>query len=108
MDVADAAAGSDCIVVLADHDCFRTIDPARLRVRTKLVIDARNILDHEKWADQGFAVRVLGDGSSVQPVPLGEVMPSAGLYPANPARPITPTSPPSISLLSPNGREGFL
>ena len=108
VDMADAATGSDCIVVLTDHDCFRAIDPAGLRMRSKFVIDARNILDHEKWTSHGFAVRVLGDGSSVQPVPLGEIMPPAGLYSTDTARTIASPSPPSISLLSPNGREGFL
>ncbi len=108
MDAVDAAAGSDCLVILTDHDCFRTIEPAGLRMRTKFVIDTRNILDHEKWTDQGFAVRVLGDGSSVQPTPLDEITPPASLYPADAARSIAAPSPPSISLLSPNGREGFL
>ncbi|HOI58220.1 MULTISPECIES: nucleotide sugar dehydrogenase [unclassified Methanoculleus] len=108
IDAADAAAGSDCLVVLTDHDCFRAIDPAGLRMRTKHVIDARNILDHEKWVGQGFSVRVLGDGSLLQPVPLGEVMPPAGLYSADATRSIAPPSPPSISLLSPNGREGYI
>ena len=107
-DMADAATGSDCIVVLTDHDCFHTIDPAGLRMRTKLVIDARNVLDHEEWAGHGFVVRVLGDGSSVQPTPLAEGVSSAGLYSADAARSITSPSPPSIPLLSPNGREGFL
>ncbi|MCE5337837.1 MAG: nucleotide sugar dehydrogenase [Methanomicrobiaceae archaeon] len=108
VDMADAATGSDCIVVLTDHDCFRAIDPAGLRMRSKFVIDARNILDHEKWTSHGFAVRVLGDGSSVQPVPLGEIMPPAGLYSTDTARTIASPSPPSISLLSPNGRGDFL
>lgn len=108
IDAADAAAGSDCLVILTDHDCFRTIDPAGLRMRTKLVIDARNILDHEKWTGHGFSVRVLGDGALMQPVPLDEVIPPASLYPADTTQPIAPSSPPSISLLSPNGREGYL
>ncbi len=108
MDAADAAAGSDCIVVLADHDCFRMIDPAGLCMRTKLVIDARNTLDHERWTNQGFSVRVLGDGSSVQPVPLGGAVPSVNLYPANATQPVRPPSSSSIFLLSQNGREGFL
>jgi len=107
-DALDTTTGSDCLVILTDHDCFRTIEPAGLRMRTKLVIDARNILDHEKWTGQGFAVRVLGDGASVQPVPLGEIAPPPGLYAAEAARPIASSSPPSISLLSPNGREGYL
>ena len=108
MDAADAAAGSDCIVVLADHDAFRTLEPAGLQVRTRLVIDTRNILDHERWANQGFAVRVLGDGSSVQPVPTGEIVPPASVYPTDTAQSIAPTSPPSLTLLTQNGREGFI
>ena len=108
MDALDATTGSDCLVVLTDHDCFRTIEPAGLRMRTKLVIDARNVLDHEKWAGQGFAVRVLGDGASVQPVMLGEIAPAAGIYTAETARSVASSSPPSISLLSQNGREGYL
>jgi UDP-N-acetyl-D-mannosaminuronic acid dehydrogenase len=108
MDMADAAAGSDCIVVLTDHDQFREIDPARLRMRTKFVIDARNVLDHEQWIGQGFAVRVLGDGSLVRPVPLEEGIPPAGLYPTDPARPIAIPLPSSIPLLSPDGRDRYL
>ncbi len=108
MDAMDAASGSDCLVVLADHDCFRTIEPAGLPMRTKIVVDARNILDHEKWAGQGFAIRVLGDGVSAQQVLLGEITPPAGLYAAETVRSIASTSPPSISLLSQNGREGYL
>jgi UDP-N-acetyl-D-mannosaminuronic acid dehydrogenase len=108
MEMADAAAGSNCIVILADHDCFRGIEPAGLRMRTKFVIDARNILDHEQWTSQGFAVRVLGDGSLVHPVPLDEGIPPAGLYSTDATRPITASSPPSVPLLSPDGRERFL
>ncbi|WP_292518329.1 nucleotide sugar dehydrogenase [Methanoculleus sp.] len=108
MDAADAASGSDCIVVLTDHDCFRAIEPAGLRMRTKFVIDARNVLDHEKWTGQGFAVRVLGDGSSVQPVPADELAPSASIYPADAARSIASPSAPSVSLLTQNGRDGLL
>ena len=108
MDMVEAAAGSDLIVVLADHDLFQTIDPARLRMRTKFVIDTRNILDHERWINQGFAVRVLGDGSLVHPVSLEESIPSMGQYPTNSARPIPISLPSSISLLSPDGRERYL
>ena len=107
MDLSEATAGSDCIVVLTDHDCFRRLDPAAFQVRTRFVIDARNILDHGKWADQGFGVRVLGDGTPVQQTVPGDIAAPAGLYPADAVRPIASPSPPSILLLSPNGREGF-
>lgn len=108
MDLPEATAGSDCIVILTDHDCFRRLDPATLRVRTKLVIDARNILDHEAWANQGFAVRVLGDGSSMQQTVPANIAIPGELYPAGAARSIASSSSPPIPLLSPNGRGDFL
>ena len=108
MDAADAVTGSDCLIILTDHDRFREIDPAGLRMRTKLAIDARNILDHQKWTEQGFVVRVLGDGSPMHPVTLAGLMPSVALYPADATRSVAPPSPPSVSLLSPNEREGYL
>lgn len=106
MDAADAAAGSDCVIVLADHDCFQKTDPADLQVRTKFAIDARNILDHERWIRQGFAVRVLGDGSQMPLIAQEEDIPPTGLYSTDVARPIAP--PPSVSLFTPGGREKFL
>ncbi|NLA38996.1 MAG: nucleotide sugar dehydrogenase [Methanomicrobiales archaeon] len=106
MGAADAADGSDCLVILADHDCFRNIDPAELQVRTKFVVDTRNILDHERWIGQGFAVRVLGDGSQVYPAAPGEGILPAGLYSPDAARPVA--TPPPVSLLTPDGRERFL
>lgn len=62
-DLDEAVLDSDCIVVLADHDSFRTFDPAVAGMRTKNVIDTRNVLPHEKWSREGFVVRVLGDGA---------------------------------------------
>ncbi len=108
MEMADAAVESDCIVILADHDCFRRIDPAGLQVRTKIVVDTRNILDHEKWAARGFTVRVLGDGSSVQLPPVDAGLSSVRLYPVETGRPTTAPPPPSVPLLSPDGQERFL
>ncbi|NLA99455.1 MAG: nucleotide sugar dehydrogenase [Methanomicrobiales archaeon] len=108
MDIPEATTGSDCIVILTDHDLFRELDPAMLQVRTKLVIDARNILDHEKWTNQGFAVRVLGDGSPMPQIVPGDIAVPGGLYPVDTPQSIVSSSPPPISLLSQNGREGFL
>ncbi len=108
MNAKDATVGSDCLVVLADHNCFCTVEPADLQMRTKFVVDTRNILDHEKWTKQGFIVRVLGDGSPVQPVPSDGIAPPAGLYPAGVVQqPIVSPSPPSITVFSPDGREGY-
>lgn len=59
----EATAGSDCVVVVTDHDVFTRIDPAALTVRHKNLIDTRNILDHALWENHGYQVKVLGDGT---------------------------------------------
>ncbi len=65
----EAVANSDCIVVLADHACFREIDPAAVRMRTKNVVDTRRILDTQRWIDEGFTVSI--PGAAAHPLPLG-------------------------------------
>jgi len=61
-----AIEGSDCVVVLADHGEFETIDPAAFadRMRNRTVVDSRAIVDRERWREAGFRVRVLGDGTT--------------------------------------------
>jgi UDP-N-acetyl-D-mannosaminuronic acid dehydrogenase len=55
---------TDCIVIMTDHDIFQEIDPSKLRVRSKNIVDTRNSLKKEKWKNDGFAVYTLGDGTS--------------------------------------------
>jgi UDP-N-acetyl-D-mannosaminuronic acid dehydrogenase len=56
----DATSESDCVVVVADHDSFRNINPHQLMVRNRNLVDTRNCLDHAAWVASGFAVKVLG------------------------------------------------
>ena len=60
----ESVQGTDCIIIIADHDIFQEIDPSELRVRSKNIIDTRNSLKKEKWKNEGFAVYTLGDGTS--------------------------------------------
>jgi len=53
--------GSDCIVIVTDHNYFQQIDPTEVNMRNKNILDTRNIIDAEKWKDAGFNVKVLGD-----------------------------------------------
>jgi UDP-N-acetyl-D-mannosaminuronic acid dehydrogenase len=62
-DLHQAVEGSDCIILVTDHDIFKDIDPSRLLVRHKNLIDTRKVLDLEKWIEAGFEARLLGDGS---------------------------------------------
>jgi len=64
LDLDEAVRGSDCIVIIADHNIFKDIDPQKIAklMRNKNIVDTRNLLDHEKWRKAGFKVKVLGDG----------------------------------------------
>lgn len=56
--------GSDCAVLVTDHDEFRNLSEKDLGslMRTKQIIDTRHILDLEEWQKAGFRVRLLGRG----------------------------------------------
>jgi len=63
LDLNNALENSDCIILVTDHVTFQTIDPGKITMRTKNLFDTRNILDHKKWHDSGFIVKVLGNGN---------------------------------------------
>jgi UDP-N-acetyl-D-mannosaminuronic acid dehydrogenase len=60
----EAVKDSDCIVLITDHSEFKKIVPKNISnlMRNKNIIDTRNILNHEKWKEAGFRIRILGDG----------------------------------------------
>ena len=60
----EAFQGSDCAVIMADHDEFKYLDPNELGklMRTKQIIDTRRILNAAKWQKAGFRVKLLGRG----------------------------------------------
>jgi len=60
----DCVRGADCILLLTDHDEYRTLEPVELRgvMRGAIVYDTRNILNHAAWRNAGFTVRLLGQG----------------------------------------------
>jgi len=65
----EATSNSDCVVLVTDHDVFRTINPLQLAMRNKNLIDTRNCLDHDMWVGAGFTVKVLGNSEMLRPVP---------------------------------------
>jgi len=72
-DLENAIQGSDCLVIVADHDLYKDIDPAKIKgMRRKIVFDSRNLIDELAWKSAGFDVRVLG-----KPLPNGIKKPSA-------------------------------
>jgi UDP-N-acetyl-D-mannosaminuronic acid dehydrogenase len=64
----DAVKGASLIVILTDHEEYKSLDPFEIakHVRRKVVFDARNILNHSKWQEAGFEVHVLGKGFGSQ------------------------------------------
>lgn len=68
----DAFAGSDCAVVLADHDEFKFLYPKELAalMRTKQIFDTRNCLDRELWENNGFKTYLLGEHFEAGEQPL--------------------------------------
>jgi UDP-N-acetyl-D-mannosaminuronic acid dehydrogenase len=60
-------ANSDALIFLTDHDEFRdfgkedVLEISRL-MRNKIIIDTRNVLNHNLWEKHGFDVKLLGDG----------------------------------------------
>lgn len=68
-DLDEAVQGSDCIVLITDHDLFRRIDPATLSMRHRCLIDTRNHLNKKTWTDAGFSIKTLGNGQMSGEVP---------------------------------------
>jgi UDP-N-acetyl-D-mannosaminuronic acid dehydrogenase len=58
----EAFMGSDLVLLLADHKEYKYLAASELGalMRHKQLFDTRNCLNHEKWNDAGFNVRVLG------------------------------------------------
>ena len=59
----EAVEGSDCIVVLTDHSEFRGMDPRKLSTEmvNSNIIDTRNIINKDRWEQNGYVTKVLGD-----------------------------------------------
>ena len=56
----EAAKGSDVLILITEWPELRTIDPKRLQMRQKLVVDGRNALDVELLVEHGFTVASIG------------------------------------------------
>lgn len=65
--LVEAIKGTSCILLLTDHDEFKSIDPVEIYPYTKdsIVIDTRNILNGEKWICAGFQYCVLGQKNKI-------------------------------------------
>lgn len=65
----EAVEGADIIVILAEHDEYKNFDKEDIKniaskVKNKIILDTKNILNRELWEKEGFKVYVLGDGKN--------------------------------------------
>jgi len=57
-----AIEGSDCLVLVANHNCYKKINPAKIKnMRTKKIFDARNFINKKEWQEAGFDIKILGN-----------------------------------------------
>jgi UDPglucose 6-dehydrogenase len=62
LEPAKACEGADVVLHLTEWKQYRELDPAALAAvtNTPRLLDARNVLDREKWQAAGWTVRALG------------------------------------------------
>jgi UDPglucose 6-dehydrogenase len=61
-DLMAAVKGADLVILGTEWKQYREVDPAELGelVKTKTVIDGRNVLDVARWQQAGWKVIALG------------------------------------------------
>ena len=59
-------SGCNGILLLVDHHEFFDLDPKEIadQVGSKYIFDTRNVINKAAWEEEGFLVRVLGDGKN--------------------------------------------
>lgn len=60
----EATAQADIIVVLTDHNEFKTYDAAAIDAKHKIVFDTKNCLNRQTWEAAGFDFHLLGDAKN--------------------------------------------
>jgi len=60
--IEEATRGADAVLLLTEWDEFRQMTPEHLSalVRSKRIVDARNVLEPARWRDAGWSFRSLG------------------------------------------------
>jgi UDP-N-acetyl-D-mannosaminuronic acid dehydrogenase len=64
----EAVHDSDCLVLITDHSLFKEIDPTQVAplMKTRNMVDTRNVIDPHRWEKAGFRLRILGDGKKLK------------------------------------------
>ncbi|PPB49590.1 UDP-glucose 6-dehydrogenase [Arthrobacter pityocampae] len=61
-DTVEAVSGADALLLLTEWEEYRTLDPERVArlVRTRTILDGRNVLDAQAWRTGGWTYRGIG------------------------------------------------
>jgi len=61
----EAVSGAEVVLLLTEWNEFRSLDPLTLKdlVAQPIMIDGRNVLDRQLWADSGWTIHSLGRGT---------------------------------------------
>ncbi len=60
----EATKEANIIVVLTDHNEFKTLNPLTISAENKIVFDTKNCLNREAWQEAGFQFHLLGDAKN--------------------------------------------
>ncbi|MFW6286501.1 MAG: nucleotide sugar dehydrogenase [Candidatus Sumerlaeota bacterium] len=62
--IEDCFSGADCAAFVTDHSDYKYLNPMQLKklMRHPVLLDTRNLVDHEEWRQAAFRVQVLGSG----------------------------------------------
>ncbi|MEQ6376461.1 nucleotide sugar dehydrogenase [Bacillaceae bacterium S4-13-58] len=62
----DTVRGADMVVILTDHNIFKTYVPEEVAVlmNTAIVYDTKNCIDEDAWRNAGFVYNRLGDAKN--------------------------------------------
>ncbi len=62
-DLSQVVNGADCIVLVTRHEEYLSMSPKDLEtMKTRIIIDGRNVFDRNKWLRDGFIYRGIGKG----------------------------------------------
>jgi UDPglucose 6-dehydrogenase len=67
----DACLGADCTVIATEWSEFRALEVKSLArvMRDRTIVDLRNLLDHDTFADEGFIVHSIGRAARLPALP---------------------------------------
>ncbi|SOB90245.1 UDP-N-acetyl-D-mannosaminuronic acid dehydrogenase [Ureibacillus xyleni] len=60
----EATKEANIIVVLTDHNEFKTLNPLTISAENKIVFDTKNCLNRDAWQEAGFQFHLLGDAKN--------------------------------------------